>query len=70
MSKEKYAKEVPGVAFSGGQSEVEATKNLNAINKINSHLLISHFLVSSFAAVSLENLGKINERYKQDPESF
>ena len=28
--------EVPGVAFlSGGQSEVEATKNLNAINKIN-----------------------------------
>ena len=29
-------KEVPGVAFlSGGQSEVEATKNLNEINKIN-----------------------------------
>ncbi len=29
--------EVPGIAFlSGGQSEVEATKNLNAINKINS----------------------------------
>ena len=29
-------KEVPGVAFlSGGQSEIEATKNLNAINKIN-----------------------------------
>ncbi len=28
--------EVPGIAFlSGGQSEVEATKNLNAINKIN-----------------------------------
>ncbi len=28
--------EVPGVAFlSGGQSEVEATKNLNEINKIN-----------------------------------
>ena len=28
--------DVPGVAFlSGGQSEVEATKNLNAINKIN-----------------------------------
>ena len=29
-------REVPGVAFlSGGQSEVEATKNLNEINKIN-----------------------------------
>ncbi len=28
--------EVPGIAFlSGGQSEIEATKNLNAINKIN-----------------------------------
>ena len=34
--KKTMPKEVPGVAFlSGGQSEVEATKNLNAINKIN-----------------------------------
>ncbi len=34
--KKNMPKEVPGVAFlSGGQSEVEATKNLNAINKIN-----------------------------------
>ena len=34
--KNNMPKEVPGVAFlSGGQSEVEATKNLNAINKIN-----------------------------------
>ncbi len=34
--KNNVPKEVPGVAFlSGGQSEVEATKNLNAINKIN-----------------------------------
>ena len=36
MSEKEYATEVPGVAFlSGGQSEVEATKNLNEINKIN-----------------------------------
>ena len=34
--KNNMPKEVPGVAFlSGGQSEVEATKNLNEINKIN-----------------------------------
>ena len=34
--KKNMPTEVPGVAFlSGGQSEVEATKNLNEINKIN-----------------------------------
>ena len=34
--KKNVPREVPGVAFlSGGQSEIEATKNLNAINKIN-----------------------------------
>ena len=34
--KKNVPSEVPGVAFlSGGQSEVEATKNLNEINKIN-----------------------------------
>ena len=47
-------KEVPGVAFlSGGQSEIEATKNLNEINKINDtsfHFTFSYR--SSFTAVS------------------
>ena len=34
--KNNMPKEVPGVAFlSGGQSEIEATRNLNEINKIN-----------------------------------
>ena len=34
--KESVPNEVPGIAFlSGGQSEIEATKNLNEINKIN-----------------------------------
>ena len=33
--KESIPPEVPGIVFlSGGQSEVEATENLNAINKI------------------------------------
>ena len=34
--KENVPSEVPGIAFlSGGQSEVEATENLNLINKYN-----------------------------------
>ena len=34
--KRNVPKEVPGIAFlSGGQSEIEATENLNSINKIN-----------------------------------
>ena len=34
--KENVPNEVPGIAFlSGGQSEIEATRNLNEINKIN-----------------------------------
>ena len=34
--KENVSDEVPGIAFlSGGQSEIEATQNLNEINKIN-----------------------------------
>tara|TARA_B100001057_G_scaffold44893_1_gene40062 strand:+ start:1651 stop:2658 length:1008 start_codon:yes stop_codon:yes gene_type:complete len=36
--------EVPGIAFlSGGQSEIEATENLNAINKINNTSFIMSF---------------------------
>jgi fructose-bisphosphate aldolase class I len=34
--KENVSSEVPGIAFlSGGQTEIEATQNLNEINKIN-----------------------------------
>src|SRR6056300_875119 len=34
--KSNVPEEVPGIAFlSGGQTELEATRNLNAINKIN-----------------------------------
>ena len=34
--KESVPSEVPGIAFlSGGQSEIEATENLNQINRIN-----------------------------------
>ena len=41
--KENVPKDVPGIAFlSGGQTELEATKNLNEINKINN----SNFIMS------------------------
>ena len=37
-------KEVPGIAFlSGGQTEIEATKNLNLINKNNNTKFIMSF---------------------------
>ena len=36
--------EVPGIAFlSGGQSEIEATENLNLINKLNNTNFIMSF---------------------------
>ena len=42
--KENVPREVPGIAFlSGGQSEIEATKNLNEINKINDTNFIMSF---------------------------
>ena len=42
--KENVPSEVPGIAFlSGGQSEIEATKNLNEINKINDTNFIMSF---------------------------
>ena len=63
--KKNIPSEVPGVAFlSGGQSEIEATKNLNEINKINdTSFHFTFFLWKSLTTVCFENLGKIYERY-------
>ena len=42
--KESVPKEVPGIAFlSGGQTEIEATENLNLINKFNNTNFIMSF---------------------------
>ena len=42
--KENVPSEVPGIAFlSGGQTEIEATQNLNEINKINNTSFIMSF---------------------------
>ena len=44
MFKNSVHSEVPGIAFlSGGQSEIEATENLNLINKYNHTSFIMSF---------------------------
>jgi len=52
--------EVPGIAFlSGGQSEIESSKNLNEINKINdSNFLITFSYGRGLQASALKEFGK------------
>ena len=55
--KENVPSEVPGIAFlSGGQSEIEATQNLNEINKIND----TNFLMSFSYGRALQQSALIN----------
>jgi len=58
--KENVPNEVPGVAFlSGGQTEVEATQNLNEINKINdTNFLLSFSYGRALQQSALKNWGK------------
>ena len=51
---------MPGIAFlSGGQSEIEASKNLNEINKINdSNFLITFSYGRGLQASALKEFGK------------
>tara|TARA_B100000029_G_scaffold148162_1_gene143350 strand:+ start:283 stop:1302 length:1020 start_codon:yes stop_codon:yes gene_type:complete len=58
--KENVPNEVPGVAFlSGGQTEVEATQNLNEINKINdTNFLMSFSYGRALQQSALKNWGK------------
>jgi fructose-bisphosphate aldolase class I len=52
--------EVPGIAFlSGGQTEIEATQNLNEINKINdTNFLMSFSYGRALQQSALKNWGK------------
>ena len=61
--KENVPSEVPGIAFlSGGQSEIEATKNLNEINKINdTNFVISFSYGRALQQGALKNWGKNQE---------
>ena len=58
--KKNVPSEVPGIAFlSGGQSEIESSKNLNEINKINdSNFLITFSYGRGLQATALKEFGK------------
>ena len=58
--KENVPGEVPGIAFlSGGQTEVEATQNLNEINKINdTNFLMSFSYGRALQQSALKNWAK------------
>ncbi len=58
--KENVPSEVPGIAFlSGGQTEVEATQNLNEINKINNtNFLMSFSYGRALQQTALKNWAK------------
>ena len=58
--KKNVPSEVPGIAFlSGGQSEIEASKNLNEINKINdTNFLITFSYGRGFASKCIERIWK------------
>ena len=58
--KENVPNEVPGIAFlSGGQTEIEATENLNEINKINdTNFLISFSYGRALQQSALKNWAK------------
>jgi fructose-bisphosphate aldolase, class I len=58
--KENVPNDVPGIAFlSGGQTEVEATQNLNEINKINdTNFLMSFSYGRALQQSALKNWGK------------
>ncbi len=58
--KENVPKDVPGIAFlSGGQTEIEATQNLNEINKINdTNFLMSFSYGRALQQSALKNWGK------------
>ena len=58
--KENVPNEVPGIAFlSGGQTEIEATQNLNEINKVNdTNFLMSFSYGRALQHSALKNWGK------------
>ena len=58
--KENVPTEVPGIAFlSGGQTEIEASQNLNEINKINdTNFIMSFSYGRALQQSALKNWGK------------
>jgi len=63
---------VPGIAFlSGGQSEIESSKNLNEINKINdTNFLITFSYGRGLQATALKEFGKNQENKENIQKAF
>ena len=70
--KKNVPDEVPGIAFlSGGQSEIESSKNLNEINKINdSNFLITFSYGRGLQASALKEFGKKMDDIKSIQNAF
>ena len=70
--KKNVPTEVPGIAFlSGGQSEIESSKNLNEINKINdSNFLITFSYGRGLQASALKEFGKNRENIENIQKAF
>ena len=70
--KKNVPSEVPGIAFlSGGQSEIEASKNLNEINKINNtNFLITFSYGRGLQASALKAFGKDHNDIKNIQKVF
>jgi len=64
--------EIPGIAFlSGGQSEIESSKNLNEINKINdSNFLITFSYGRGLQASALKEFGKKKDNTEGIQKAF
>ena len=70
--KKNVPTDVPGIAFlSGGQSEIEASKNLNEINKINdSNFLITFSYGRGLQSSALKEFGKNQENVENIQKAF
>ena len=64
--------QVPGIAFlSGGQSEIESSRNLNEINKINdTNFLITFSYGRGLQASALKEFGKDQSNAKNIQNAF
>ena len=70
--KKNVPSDVPSIAFlSGGQSEIESSKNLNEINKINdSKFLITFSYGRGLQASALKEFGKNQENFENIQKAF
>ena len=70
--KKNVPNEVPGIAFlSGGQSEIESSKNLNEINKINNtNFLITFSYGRGLQASALKEFGKNVDNIENIQKAF